>query len=131
MKYLKMKQNKCEKGSRIKYESLELQNYLNPCSNLTIENQRFIFSLGCEMNPIKKNFERNKNMNQEVCIKTCLTELDNQHLKWCDKKNKEQDFRFEHLLKRTLLEKIMIMKPIDLNEKIRNAERIPCDPVSL
>ena len=126
-----MKQNKCEKGSGIKYESLELQDYLNPCSNLTIENQRFIFSLRCEMNPLKKNFERNKNMKQEVCIKTCLKELDNQHLTWCDKMNKEQDFKFEHLLNGTLLEKIKTMKQIELNDKIRNAERIPCDPASL
>ena len=44
IRYLKMKQNKCEKGSGIKYESLELHHYLNPCSNLTIEVQRFIFT---------------------------------------------------------------------------------------
>ena len=58
-------------------------------------------------------------------------ELDNQHLTWSDKMNKEQDFKFEHLLNGTLLEKIKTMKQIELNDKIRNAERIPCDPASL
>ena len=28
-------------------------------------------------------------------------ELDNQHLTWSDKMNKEQDFKFEHLLNGT------------------------------
>ena len=76
IKYLKIKQKKCEKGLGINYNSLEIQDYLNPCSNISLEDQRFIFSLRCEMNPIRKNFTRNINMKQEFCIKLCQKELD-------------------------------------------------------
>ena len=37
VKYLLAQQKKCEKGSRIKYENLELQDYLQPSSNLKLE----------------------------------------------------------------------------------------------
>ena len=131
IKYLKIKQKKCEKGLGIEYNSLEIQNYLNPCSNISLEDQRFIFSLRCEMNPIKNNFKRNMIMNTEYCIKSCQKELDNQHITWCDKMNEEKDFRFEHLLNGTLQEKVQTLKQIKLNEKNRNIERIPCDPVNL
>ena len=45
VKYLLAQQKKCEKGSRIKYENLELQDYLQPSSNLKLEDQQFLFSL--------------------------------------------------------------------------------------
>ena len=131
IKYLKIKQKKCEKGLGINYNSLEIQDYLNPCSNISLEDQRFIFSLRCEMNPIKKNFTRNINMKQEYCTKSCQKELDNQHITWCDKMNEDKDFRFEHLLNGTLQERVLTLKQIKLNDKIRNIERIPCDPVNL
>ena len=54
--YLKAKQVKCEKGVRIKYQTLELQDYLKPCSILKLEDQQYVFILRCEMNPIKKIF---------------------------------------------------------------------------
>ena len=37
---LSQKQNKCEKGSEIKYEQLEIQDYLSPSANLKLEKQR-------------------------------------------------------------------------------------------
>ena len=51
IKYLKNKQLKGEKGRKIDYNNLELQDYLNPCSNMNLEDQRLVFSLRCEMNP--------------------------------------------------------------------------------
>ena len=82
------------------------------------------------MNPIKKNFERNIKMKQEYCIKACHKEIDNEHITWCSKKNAEKDYKYEHLLNGTLQEKIETLKQIKINEKIRNRERIPCDPKS-
>ena len=128
IEYLKTKQMKCEKGVRIKYSTLELQDYLKPCSNLQLQEQQYIFSLRSEMNPLKKNFERNTKMKQEFCIKSCKQELDNEHITWCNKMNVGSDLKFEHLLNGTLQEKIQTMKQIKLNEKIRNSERVPCDP---
>ena len=82
------------------------------------------------MNPIKNNFERNIKMKQEYCIIACQKELDNEHITWCSKINKESDYKYEHLLNGTLQEKIETLKQIKMNEKIRNIERIPCDPKS-
>ena len=81
--YLKGQHQKCEKGSRIKYESLELQDYLNPSSNISIENQRLLFSLRCQMNILKSNFKRNTNISARYCIKSCKKEIDNEYLRDC------------------------------------------------
>ena len=45
--------------------------------------------------------------------------------------NEDKDLRFEHLLNETLQERVLTLKQIKLNDKIRNIERIPCDPVNL
>ena len=67
-------------------------------------------------------------MKQEYCITACKNEIDNEHITWCSKTNGENSYRFEHLLKGTLQEKIQTMRQIKSNEEIRNIERIPCDP---
>ena len=108
IKYLKIKQKKCEKGLGIDYNSLEIQDYLNPCYNISLEDQRFIFTLRCEMNPIKKNFNRNINMNRNTASNHA----------WCDKMNEDKDFRFEQLLNGTIQERIQTLKQIKLNDKI-------------
>ena len=51
--YLQAKQNRCEKGSLIKYDTLELQDYLKSCANLSLEDQQLSFSYRCEMNILK------------------------------------------------------------------------------
>ena len=43
MKYLKSRQMKGEKGAFINYNKLELQDYLNPCANISLEEQKLIF----------------------------------------------------------------------------------------
>jgi hypothetical protein len=68
VKYLQGKQNGGDKGAGIIYNELELQDYLNPYSNFTLEQQSKIFSLRTKMNPLKTNFSRNKQMNPEFCI---------------------------------------------------------------
>ena len=59
LKYLKTKQSKGE----------ELQDYLNPCSNITLEEQRYIFSLRSRMNELRPNFSRNRTLKSEYCEK--------------------------------------------------------------
>ena len=54
--YLQSKQRKGEKAHNIIYESMKLQDYLNSCSNLKLEEQRNIFSLRSRMNELKTNF---------------------------------------------------------------------------
>jgi hypothetical protein len=47
--YLNTKQSMAEKGIEIKYESMELQDYLSPYSNLSLEEKYKIFSLRTRM----------------------------------------------------------------------------------
>ena len=58
--YHKHKQTKCEKGSKINYYQIEIKDYLTHSANLTLEDQQLIFSLRCEMNPLKVNLSREK-----------------------------------------------------------------------
>ena len=46
---LKPRQRKCEKGTLVKYKSLELNNYLKPCANISLEDQQLLFALICEI----------------------------------------------------------------------------------
>ena len=122
VKYLKGKQNGGDKGAGIIYNELELQDYLNPYSNFTLEQQRKIFSLRTKMNPLKTNFSRNKQMNPEFCIQVCKMEINNEHLTWCGHLNSESDLRYEQLLNGTLQEKRMALNQIESNEKRRREE---------
>ena len=115
IRYLNSIQINKEKGRLIKYDELELQDYLQACANISFEDQKRIFSLRCEMNLIRLNFKRNINISPEYCIKQCQQELDNTHLTWCRYMNKENDFRFTHLLKGTLEEKIGTLNQIKMN----------------
>ena len=49
-----MKQSKGDKASNIIYETLELQDYFKPCSNLKLEEQRSIFSFRSRMYELNK-----------------------------------------------------------------------------
>ena len=60
--YLKELQKEGNKGSLIIYDSLEVQEYLNPSTNRKIEDQRYLFSLRSEMNILHTNFSRNKSI---------------------------------------------------------------------
>ena len=91
--YLNTKQSMAEKGVEIKYESMELKDYLRPYSNLSLEEQYKIFSLRTRMNPLKSNFSRNKKIKEELCVKECLKVLDNEHLTWCEVPNSKNEYR--------------------------------------
>ena len=77
LKYLQNIQERGSKGNTIEYQSVALQDYLNPYSNLNIEDQRFLFSLRCEVNPLSANFRRNTTIMKTFCVKI---ELYKEHL---------------------------------------------------
>ena len=85
---------------------MELQDYLSPYSNLSLEEQYKIFSLRTRMNPLKSNFSRNEKMKEELCVKECLKVLDNEHLTWCEVLNSKNEYRYSNILNGTLKEKI-------------------------
>ena len=109
---------------------MKLQDYLNPCSNLKLEEQRNIFSLRSRMNELKTNFSRNHNIKSKYCLNECGKELDNEDLTWCHEINTDSDYRYLHLLNGTLNEKIEIFKQINRNQDKRKLNETPCDPVN-
>ena len=112
-KYLKVKQTRGSKGADIKYTLIELQDYLNPFANLTLEDQRYIFSLRSKMNEIKNNFPKDRNMKIVYCVKQCNTELDNEHITWCKFMNKENDYKYAHILNGDISEKKEALKKLN------------------
>ena len=85
---------KGSKGSKVEYDSLSLQENLNPYANIPIEDQRYLFSLRCEVNPLRTNFRRNSSMKEIYCVKSCQTELDNGHLVYCQELNSNLEIHF-------------------------------------
>ena len=97
-RYLQKNRQKGTKGAKINYKTLEIQDYLQPCSNIKIEEQRYLFSLRSEMNKIKANFSKNPNIEPSFCIEKCMVEMNNEHLVWCDKLNTNSELKYSELL---------------------------------
>jgi hypothetical protein len=133
LKYLKILHKMGKKGILINYESLEAQDYLNPCFNFKLEEQRYLFSLRSEMNPLSTNFKRNKNMNETFCVKTCESLLDNQHLVLCQILNPNSNITYMKILNGNISEKKEALHQTMENERVRSLNRKmkPCDPVHL
>ena len=67
----------------IKYESLEIKDYLNSLCNLRIEDQKLNFSTRSEFNPFfSSSFQKNTQIEEEYCIEKCGGDLNNEHLTW-------------------------------------------------
>ena len=69
------------------------------------------------MNPLKENFSRNEQIKETYCIKKCLQKLDNEHLTWCEKLNRKNDFKYSDLLNGNLIQKIKTLEQITSNGK--------------
>ena len=78
--YLKQKQANGSKGTEIKYSSLQMADYLLPQANLSIEEQREIFSIRCRTNDMKANIGI-----LEYC--ECKEVLNNSHIFKCKNLN--------------------------------------------
>ena len=125
-----MKQSKGKKGSTISYNSIELQDYLGSYANIKKEDQRYIFNFRTEMNPTRINFQRDINMKEEHCINQCKKVLNNEHITWCEYLNNPNDFKYYHILNGDLNEKLETYKQIKSNNRRREEEKLPCDPVT-
>ena len=55
LSYLKEKQSDGSKGKTIKYGSLRMADYLLPEANISLKDQREIFSIRCRINPFGAN----------------------------------------------------------------------------
>ena len=102
---------------------LGLQDYLGSSSNISLEDQRFLFSLRCEMNQLKTNFKGNESIEPRFGIKSCKQDLDNEHLFFCQKINTQSEIRFHHILNESLAEKNEALKQAKSNENRRKKEK--------
>ena len=87
--YLSDKQSAGKKGKYIKYFGLTMAEYLLPEANLSIEEQREVFSIRCRTNPLPANRGIT-----EYCTTQCGEILDNSHIFKCNNLN-EPGHEFE------------------------------------
>jgi hypothetical protein len=101
-KYLLEKQSRGSKGDGIKYEILQMADYLMPQSNMSIKDQRELFSRRCRTNKLGANREI-----IEFCETKCGESLDNAHSFKCEMLNTDRQtkFDFEKVLNGYIIEK--------------------------
>ena len=117
------------KGKEIKYERLEMAEYLMPYNKMSIENKQNLFSVRNRMIEIGNNFGKKEN-----CI-ICKTNEDMSHIYSCKFWNKrENELPFEKIYNGNLNEQVKVFRKFEQNMKTRNDEieknkNLPCDPV--
>ena len=63
------------------------------------------------------------------CRKKCNAELDIEHIVWCKDLNKENYYRYSNILNGDTIEKKEALKQIEINNRKREEQNEPCDPV--
>jgi hypothetical protein len=98
---LEIQKNK-EKGKYIKYDSLQMADYLLPEAQLNVSEKLDLFALRTEMNMNPNNFGR-----KIYCEKGCQEEQSNFHIYNCFRITKEEtEDKYENILNGTLKQKI-------------------------
>ena len=75
---------------------------MGPTPSSLLDDQKFIFTLRCEMNYPKLNFKRNIQIIPKYCINECIFLCVNTFLTWCEKNNAKEDLKLIHLPNKTL-----------------------------
>ena len=88
--YLLEKQSRGSKGEGIKYECLQMADYLMPQSNMSIKDQRELFSIRCRTNKLGANRGI-----IELCETNCGQILNNSHIFKCEKLNENRPTKFD------------------------------------
>ena len=113
--YLQEKQQRGSKGRSIKYTCLRMQDYLLPQSNISLKDQREIFSIRCKTNPLGANRGI-----IEYCETKCGAVIDNAHIFQCPVLNKnETSYNFETILNGCTYEKNKLLEVWRENMKKR------------
>ena len=81
LEYLQKLQQKHSKSINLHFESLELQEYLKPEGNMTIQMKAFVFSLRSRMVDVKCNYKVGKT--DLKCRKCLIVDEDQEHLLNC------------------------------------------------
>ena len=130
--YLTGKQGR--KGKDIKYENLEMSEYLLPSTtDLTIEEQRKLFSIRNKMVNIENNFPKSEN--KEKC--SCGVIEDMKHIYECDQLNTtslDTNLQYEKIYNGNISDQIKVFRKMEINlekrEDMRKLET-PCDPAEI
>ena len=109
-------QRKYDKGSSIEYKLIQMADYLEPNSGLSLEDQREMFSLRTRMNYLPINFGKDT-----YCETGCGQALDNEHIINCEILNngKKPHIKYNLIMNGTLNEKNEVLKIFQTNIKIR------------
>ena len=119
------------KGKEIRYENLEMSEYLLPSTPaLTIEERRKLFSIRNKMVNIANNFP--KSDIKEKC--SCGKIEDMQHIYECEQLNTnsmDKSLRYEKIYNGNISDQIKVFRKMEINlekrEDMRKPET-PCDP---
>ena len=105
-----------KKGKKIAYERLEMADYLLPESQATPDEKNHIFSIRCEMDDFPSNFGIKTN-----CEFGCSQLMNSEHLTVCSTLNKKETnyLKYEHILKGSMKEKLIILHKIQENNERR------------
>ena len=115
-KYLITKLQGGSKGSSIRYNTLEMADYLLPECELTVEEKISMFSIRCEMNDLPFNFGT-----KQDCQLGCSEPMNTEHILLCSQLNENaHDLKFDNILNGTLRQKIEVFHKIELNTKKRS-----------
>ena len=71
----------------------------------------------------RTNFRRIPTMKEIYCVKSCQTELDNEHLVYCQELNSNPEIIFFKILNGTMPQKLEALHQTKENEKNRNMKR--------
>ena len=115
LKTLLEKQQKGQKGRFLKYERLELADYLLPECEAGVEDKREIFNIRTEMDDFPCNFG-----NKTYCDMGCKEILNSEHLLTCSALNEENnEYEFMNILQGTMKQKVMVLKKIQQNKETK------------
>ena len=62
-------------------------------------------------------------------MRKCNAETENEHITWYEYMNIDTEYKYSHILNGDINEKKEAIKQIKLNNRIRDEENEPCDPV--
>ena len=103
--YLCKKQQKGKRGKYIKYEQIQMADYLLPESCASLQEKIYIFSLRVEMNDRPYNFGQ-----KEFCKLGCQDLLTNEHILICLHLNQLNcEAQYHQLLNGSVEEKIEVL----------------------
>ena len=106
------------KGKEITYKNIEMAEYLQPYSKISVEEKRKIFQIRNKMTKIENNFQ--KGGKKIKCF--CGEDEEMEHIYNCNLLNENNtiEIRYEEIYENNIFKQIQIMKKFEINLEKRN-----------